>query len=303
MERLARAQAGLVARSQVMAAGYKAKEWAGLIRAGRLMPARRGLYELFATRDWYERELHAALLLAGEGSVLSGRSAALLHRLWGQDRAATPLELIIPRKRKIAVPGLNVTRMDLAEADVQVLRHLRVTTPVRTLVDLAAVLEWEGLALAFESARRYPRFLEDLSERLKQAEPYGAEALRELLRDARARPRPFDSAWEVMIWRRLKQSGLPRPVPQYAIKTARQTFYADFAWPTQKVALELEGYETHGLQTAFQRDRRRTSAIASEGYLYFPLTFERYLTDFAGYLAEVREAVLRRTTGRGRSAA
>lgn len=291
----ARAQAGVVTRQQVLDAGFAAKEWMQLVRDGRLLAVHRGVYELFSPRDWYQREHHVALLLSGDGSALSHRSAAAVHRLWGRgDQAATPLEVIVQRKRRVAPPGVEIHRSDLAEGDVEVVQQLRVTTVVRTLIDLASVCEPEALAMAFESARKDATFLKALAARLDAATAEGAEKLRELIADAQRRPRRFDSAWEVMFWRRLKFSGLELPVPQFKIEAPRQTYFIDFAWPRQKVAVELEGFYTHGKEQAFPYDKRRAAALAAVGYLYFPLTMERYKSDLAGFFKELGDGLQQR---------
>ncbi len=46
----------------------------------------------------------------------------------------------------------------------------------------------------------------------------------------------------------------------------------DFAWPRIRLAVEADGWETHGTRTAFQRDRRRSAALALAGWTVLRFT-------------------------------
>ena len=84
----------------------------------------------------------AAVLACGEGSVLAGRAAAhLLDIVRGR---RPPPEVLTPTKRRLA--GSRRSRVPRSERTRW--RGIPVTTPARTLVDLAAVLGLEDLALA-----------------------------------------------------------------------------------------------------------------------------------------------------------
>lgn len=289
-------QAGLATRQQILAAGYTAKEWMQLRRSGAVLALQRGLYQISQAEDPWRREAWAMLLLAGPDAVLSHRSAARLHELWAYDRAAMPLEVTIPRGRRlVAADFFTFHRSHVSEEERTVVGGLRATNVVRTVFDLARILDFEALAMAFESARRAPRFLEAVEARLVDSGDRG-EALSRLLEDAKRRPRPFDSAFEVMFWLRLKLSMLPPPKPQFEFKSHHnRTYFIDFAWPDQKVAVELEGFDAHG-QSAFNSDKRRSAALASAGWLYLPLTFDRYRIGLFAFLNEVAAAVTRRTS-------
>ena len=90
----------------------------------------------------------AAVLAAGDGAVLSYRSAA---DLWGiRDTARAQIEVSVPRHRR-STARLEVHVTSMRPDEVTVTRGIPVTTPARTLLDLAAVVS-EDLEHAFNEA-------------------------------------------------------------------------------------------------------------------------------------------------------
>jgi hypothetical protein len=77
---LARQQHGVVARRQLLALGFSRKAITGRLQRGYLQEVHLGVYVLGARRISRRGRWMAAVLAAGEGAVLSHRSAA---RLWG----------------------------------------------------------------------------------------------------------------------------------------------------------------------------------------------------------------------------
>jgi hypothetical protein len=78
----------------------------------------------------------AAVLAAGLRAVLSHRSAAALWRI--RDTARANVEVITARERRR--PGIDSRRTALPADEVTVERGIPITTPARTLLDLAEVL-------------------------------------------------------------------------------------------------------------------------------------------------------------------
>jgi hypothetical protein len=104
-----------------------------------------------ALRRWYpgvysygpgelsrEAEWMAAVLAAGDGAVLSHRSAAALWELRRDRRVIS--EVLAPRGRRPTGPVLVHSYRRLDPRDVTVRNGIPVTTVARTLVDLADVL-------------------------------------------------------------------------------------------------------------------------------------------------------------------
>jgi hypothetical protein len=149
---VAAAQAGVFTRAQATAAGFGAAQIERRVRAGvwqRLLPRvyrHAGSPASAAASHW------GAVLWAGPGCVLSHTSAAEVWRMRVAPGASP--EVLVPRSRAPRVAGVTVHRVaGLREIDVVRIRSgLPVTTPMRTIVDLAAVLSTDDLRVALAHA-------------------------------------------------------------------------------------------------------------------------------------------------------
>ena len=87
------------------------------------------------------------------------------------------------------------------------------------------------------------------------------------------------------------QNAVPQPVRQHWVRVDGQPYRLDFAWPDQLVAVEADGYDTHGGRVAFVRDHRRMSALAAAGWRVLPVTWEQVTRSPATVVREVRRAL------------
>src|SRR5215218_6305723 len=135
---LAGRQRGVVSREQLLAAGVGAGAIARRVSGHRLHRLHRGVYAVGHNALVPLARETAALLACGGGTnaAISHRSAAWLWRLLAQEPDA--VEVTVARDAPRTRPGLRVhTSAALAAADVQHAFALRLTTPARTLQDLA----------------------------------------------------------------------------------------------------------------------------------------------------------------------
>jgi very-short-patch-repair endonuclease len=51
-----------------------------------------------------------------------------------------------------------------------------------------------------------------------------------------------------------------RPTPDHSY------LEVDLYWPSHRLIVESDGYETHGTRAAFEADRRRDAALTAAGY-------------------------------------
>ena len=145
-------QQGVFTRAQATNAGFSAAQIERRVRAemwARVLP---GVYRYAATPVSNGLAHWAAVLWAGPQCALSHASAAAIWRIRGAWLGRP--ELIVPKTRAPRVAGVlvhRVTRID--ELDVVRVAQLPVTSPVRTIIDLAGVLGPGDLELALASAR------------------------------------------------------------------------------------------------------------------------------------------------------
>ncbi len=149
---LASRQHGVVHRRQLLALGVRPAGVGRRVRAGRLHPVHRGVYAVGPCDLGRDGRWLAAVLACGEDAVLSHGTAAAL---WGLRRAQGPvIDVAVPASGGRNAPaGVRLHRVRaLGRADTHRLGSLPVTTPERTLEDLAAELAPAELARAVDAA-------------------------------------------------------------------------------------------------------------------------------------------------------
>jgi hypothetical protein len=98
----------------------------------------------------------AALLACGEGAALSHRTAA---QAWGLTMGPTlPIDVTTSTDHGRKHRQITTHRMLLAPLDALLRDNLRLTTPSRTIVDLAATLQGRALRETVERAQDLRRF-------------------------------------------------------------------------------------------------------------------------------------------------
>jgi len=282
---LARGQYFVVSRGQLLALGMHPQAVKHRVSTGRLHGVHRGVYAV-GRRDLSRNgELMAAVLACGQGAVLSHRSAA---ELWGLG-AGGSVEVTVPPGRSPKRPGIRVHRRELDRAHVIPWHEIPVTTPVRTLVDMASHLPRDHLERAVNEA-----------DRLDLIDP---EALREALDGFVWQPgvgklrtlldrRTFtftDSALERRFKPIARAAGLPRPLTQQWVNG----FRVDFFWPELGLVVETDGLRYH--RTPSQQARAH---VRDQTHLAADLVPLRFTHAQVAYDTPHVEATLRRVAAR-----
>lgn len=251
---------GLITVAEALACGMTAKGIRHACGSGRWRRLHRGVlltYPSDATD--LVTELTAARL-ATRGGIVGGHSAA---RLWNLDGArATAPELVLPPEdTREQRPGIRLSWRSLDPAEVTVHRGLPATTPARTLLDLARrEAPRRVLPLVDNALRRGLLDVDDLAPLSSRARA-GRTAF--TLADGRA-----ESVFESEVRWSLTMGGVPPEAIQYDVRDAAGRWLArvDFAWPSRRTLLELDGFATHGTPEALQSDLRRQNALVAAGW-------------------------------------
>ena len=215
-----------------------------------------------------------AVLAAGPGAVLSYRSAA---ELWGIRPSSGPrIDVSGPRHRR-STARLELHRVEMQADEVTAASGIPVTTPARTLFDLASLLSRDQLERAFNEAevRRLasPTSLDALVARYPGRR--GTRAIRAVLAKHRATGAPIPtSVLERRLLSLLDAHGLPRP----RINRLTEHGELDATWPDRRLIVECDGFATHGTRTAFEADRARDRELVVAGWRVIRITW-RQLTD------------------------
>jgi hypothetical protein len=144
-------QYGVVTRGQAHIAGFSDRKIETMLRSKAWLRPHRGVYVSAAAATSVEQAISAACLAVGTTAVASHRSAAWLWDLI--DEPPSEVELIVARASSIRLAGAHLFRpRDVGELHVVTQRRLPVTNPLRTLVDLASVVDADALDAAIDKA-------------------------------------------------------------------------------------------------------------------------------------------------------
>jgi hypothetical protein len=149
---IAEYQRGCVARRQLIAAGIMPGAIGRMVGQGLLRREHLGVYRVFGGVVVPLAGETAALLACGERAMLSHSSAALVWGLIPEPLGPVEITLVSPgigRRR----PGIKLHRSrNLLQRDVRTHQRLPVTSPARTLLDLAGRLDSRSLERVLDEA-------------------------------------------------------------------------------------------------------------------------------------------------------
>jgi predicted transcriptional regulator of viral defense system len=252
--RIAASQHGVVTRNQLLSAGVSRRSIANRLDKGSLIRVHAGIYRVGHRAPNILATFIAAVYACGDGAALSGRAAG---HLLGIVRAV-PEEPEVTAPRRRTVDGVATRRGQTIEATIW--HNIPVTTPARTLVDLAASLTAAELARAMhEAGIRHGTTPEQVEAVLsRHANAPGAAALRAVLRgDVHVTLSKLENAFLEL----LRNAGLPLPVTN---RRAGGSF-VDCRWPEHKLTVELDSYRFHSSRHAWEQDRRRERQAYARG--------------------------------------
>ncbi len=266
---LAARQHGVISRKDLLALGFSARAIEHRIAAGRLHRVERGVYavgwpQLTARRRWM-----VAVLACGGDAALCHRSAAALWKIGTERRDR--IDITVCRRTGLRRGRIRVrSRPSLPQADLTKSEGIPVTTPERTLLDLATELSPQQLERAVNEADKRdlvtPEALRAyLSDRTRQP---GVRVLRSLL--DRHTFRLSDSDLETLFRLIAAAAGLPPPLTKAMVNG----FEVDFFWPQLGLVVEADGLRYHRTPSAQARDQLRDQTHTAAGLT--PLRFSHY---------------------------
>jgi hypothetical protein len=270
--RVAARQEGMISTEQLTAAGVQRGAIAWRVRRGRLHPYHRGVYSVGHTRVSARARLWAAVLACG------GPDAALL----GFRAAASPWDLmpmpggaidVITLRRSGSKPGIRVHRTNsLDPGDITHIDGLPLTTPTRTIIDLADQLSAHRLERVLHRAEIL-RILDvnAIHARLASLPGRRSRTLLQAIASLQRGPDVTRSELEERFLALVARYGLPRPLVNHRVAG----YEVDFFWPEHRLIVETDGAATHLTATAFEKDRARDAHLTALGYRVIRITWRQ----------------------------
>lgn len=239
-----------------------------LVDRGLVRRVLQGVYAPSQAPDSILFRAQALALVVPEHAVITDRTAAWLHGVpileRGSHVQAPPLSVCERVDSRVRRAGVDGRRRQLLDRDIMELHGVRVTTPLRTGLDLGRRL-WRFDALA--AIDGVLRLGVDHDVFLAEGERFrghrGVRQLRALspLGDPRAES-PGESALR-LHW---LDACLPKPEPQHAIvdDRGRELYRLDVPLPAVRYAAEYDGVEFHSSDHDREHDRQRRDWIENE---------------------------------------
>lgn len=254
---LAAAAHGIVERGELLASGVTARQIESRVADGLLIPEFRGAYRVAGCPRTQESDYTAAVKAPGPDALICGRAAA--HAL-GLVKGKVPVaDVVCPRA--LSIEGLRSTQCNnLSRQDADTWKSIPVTSPPRTLVDLAADMGAEALARAcHEAGVKYgttPRKVEEVLKRKPNAK--GAAKLRAIIAGD---TKVVLSKLERRFLQCLREWSLALPVTNKPAGSRR----VDCRWPEHRLTVELNSYWFHKSRLAWERDYQREREARDRG--------------------------------------
>ncbi|MGK2955113.1 MAG: endonuclease domain-containing protein [Solirubrobacterales bacterium] len=295
---LAGRQYGVVSRRQLMDRGIPARSVTNRTSQISLFPVFRPVFMVgnpFLTMNGARM---AALLAAGDGAALGFRSAA---KLWGFLDHRNPIEVLrtqggTSQRARIRVAGetwwpyLLVRKpRALPPSDLTTKLGLALTSPERTLRDLAQLLPEQQFFRAFTEADRLELLnegaLRSVAERTRGSR--GGRMFRQAVSRRIPNVKETESLLEAIVLKLTLDGRIPPP----EINRKTRKYRPDFRWPVQRVIVEADGYEFHRGREMFEQDISRANRLRRDGWTVLRFTW-RMVDERPDEVAEIIAEVL-----------
>jgi hypothetical protein len=283
------------------ASGISRQRLRRLLGQGQVRKVLRGVYQSVEAPDTIESRAQAAALVMPPYAVVCDRTAAWIHGVdvvrYREVEVPPPLDVVVLRysRRQNRSEWRNGER-DLAPDDVMRVTGLRVTTPLRTALDLGCKLpRRDALAAVDEFMRVHELTKDDLRRELpRYFRRRGVVQLRAVVSAADPRPESPAESWVRMS---IIDAGLPTPEIQYSVVVdGTERYRLDLAYPLHRICVEYDGVDFHTAADDRNADEKRREWLREQGWTVLVLTKDDLRKGAAAeWLAVLRARLFERT--------
>ena len=285
-------QRGVLGREQVLSLGMTAKALRYRIRPGgpwqRLLP---GVYLTVTGEPTDAQREMAALLYAGQASIITGPAALRRHQIRGP--ATAVVDVLVPAGRERASRDFVVARRTRRmPRSWTVDWALRYALPARAVADTVTTLRSLGAARAVVASAVQQRrcSIEQLAAELRVRHSAGNALLRLVLAEVAS---GTNSAAEGDLRDLIASSDLP--VPFYnptLLLDGRFLAKPDAWWPDAAVAVEVDSKEFHQLPEDWEQTMRRHRRMTAAGLSVLHISPRQLRAEPRQVLTDIAAALL-----------
>ncbi len=283
-------------RVELLQQGFDQSRIAGWLRSGRLVQVLNGVYSLGRDIDTRRAAMRAALVAAGNGSVITGRSAC---EEWGMVAAPSGqipslIQVAVTKGRRRTLHGtspalrntrIQIVRRNFEPGEFRAQTNLRLVAPPLALIDFAAAASERDVRFAFLEAcrlRHFGRSDVDYCHR------------RLVGRRGAVKVRPLLALWVPELGRirsvlegRFLLDWLPQKLPMPMVNVKVHGWEVDFSWPDVGLIVELDGGAFHAGPISRARDQAKTSSLESRGLTVQRITWAEYDAKPEAFIASI----------------
>jgi very-short-patch-repair endonuclease len=281
-------QDNVITRAQLFALGAGRRVIARRLESGRWQRLHTGVYLIGPAPPTATARARAAVLWCGDGAVISHRTAA---EIWQLLPAAAEPETHVTVAGRNPGPrvGVRAHRVRaLASADVATKLGLPLTTPARTICDLAGTTSLRETEEALSQARVHRLATDSQLEQVIRRAPTlkGSSVVRTLLTTENESGYTRSRA-ERLMRKLVHAADLNRP----RFNEPLLGYVADVLWPEDRLVVEVDGYKYHRHRGAFESDRRRDQVLVAGGYRVIHVTWIQLRDRPISVIASIAQAL------------
>lgn len=284
---------GVFSTREAVALGMSRSTLQRRVDEGVFVRVGRGMLALPGTATRSDLKMRAALRLLN--GVVSHESAAKIHGFEPIPEAEP--SITVSHRSTHSFPGVKVHQStDLLETHVEEIDGMRLTSAVRTLVDLAKVLGPKRLERVVEHALLTGKvdlkeFVELVAALARKGKP-GMKALKTIIHQRLVGIAVSDTHLEREFYKLLKAAGLPLPTRQFHAPWLKPlNGRVDFAYVDLKIVIEADSRRWHLQFDAFETDRSRDNAAQIAGWMVLRITWRMIKEEPDAVIRTIREAI------------
>lgn len=266
--RLAARQGGHVSRAQLLQLGMQKRAIEVRLEVAQMFRVHRGVYAVGHLPTNPLDRAQGALLAAGPRAALFHRSAAAFWGLY--QRWPDQVEVVSPLQHRLTT--LSARRCGtLRGRDIRTIGGVRVTSPARTLLDIAPRTRTRTLHRFHNELRMRKLISNEQLLDIATRNPLhpGAGQLQKLAGASagEAKRSQLEVDWQTFATRHRL------PAHETNVHVAGER--VDVLFTPDRLVIELDGWGTHGTRRAFEQDRDRDSRIlAATGIPTMRITYD-----------------------------
>ena len=248
-----------------------------------------GVYAVGHADATREARAMAAVLACGKRAYLSWFWAAMLGEYLPWEERLPDVTVVATKAR--TVQGIQVHRArSLHWRDTTHHHGIPVTSPERTLLDLATVLSPGALRSAARRAQAAHRVsVRQLIEVVERSNGHpGTGALRAVIADG---PAPTRSRLEDRLLDLLDRAGVERPEINAALRLDGRTIIPDFLWRAQRLAIEADSERSHEHKLTRENDADKQAILEARGWRVLRIDYQQVRHHPQQTLARIRAAL------------